>query len=85
MSDFENRLQAMCAAEASAGAKDADRMGAMVENIARALGFTIAMAARGDPKVIDEMMHGADAYAHAEAVDKAPFARFMSAVKGPRP
>lgn len=78
MSDFANQLQALCAKEAAAAHGDHERLGAMVEVVARSLGFTVAIACRGSAAAIDEMMAGADAYAHSEAVEKAPFARFMA-------
>jgi hypothetical protein len=71
-------LQALTAKEAAAAHGDADRFGQMIEGLARALGFTVAIAARGDPKTIDTMIEGATAYAHGEAVEKATFAKFMS-------
>lgn len=85
MSDFADKLAALTAAEGAACKGDPDRMGVMIERLAAALGFTIAIASRGDPKFIDEMMAGAEAYAHAEAVDKAPFAQLMALAKGRRP
>jgi len=78
---FIERVQAMAAKEAAAAHGDADRLGAMVEGLARALGFTVAIACRGNAEAIDEMMTGAEAYAHAEAVEKAPFAAFMAMAK----
>jgi len=82
MGTFIETVQALAAKEAAQAHGDADRLGAMVEGLARALGFTVAIACRGDAKAIDEMMTGAEAYAHAEAVEKAPFGRFMALAKG---
>lgn len=88
MSDFHSRLSAMLAKEASDAAKAADRherMGDMVEGLARGLGFTVAIAANGNAETIDTMIAGAERYALEEAADKAPFAQFMAIVRGPRP
>lgn len=85
MTDFHDRLAGMLAKEASAAHGDADRLGEMIEAVARGLGFTVAIAARGDPQTIDAMIAGAEAYALQEAADKAPFAQFMAQVKGHRP
>lgn len=79
--EFHAKLSVLCAAEASAAHGNAERFGVMVESVARALGFTVAMACRGHGPAIDEMMAGAEGYAHAEATHRAPFARFMSEVK----
>ena len=65
----------------SAKEADAEHMGMMIERLAAALGFTIALAAHGDGKAIDQLLAGAEGYAHREAVEKAPFARFMSEMK----
>jgi hypothetical protein len=78
MSDFTDKLAVLTSAEMVDARNDSDRMGVMIERLAAALGFTIAIAARGDPSGIDEMMAGAEAYAHQEAVDKARVARFMA-------
>jgi hypothetical protein len=78
MGDFADKLAALTAAEASAAHGDADRLGVMIERLAAALGFTVAMAARGNAGGIDTLMAGAEGYAHAEAVSKAPLARFMA-------
>lgn len=85
--DFGERLSALCAAELTHARRDHERAGAMVERLAAALGMSVAVLARGNPKVIDEMLAGADGYAHAEAVEKAPFARFMADISnhGVRP
>ena len=75
---FEKVLPSLCAAEAALANGDPERLGAMIEVLSRSLGFTVAIAAQGHGPTIDEMLGGANDYAHAEAVDKAPFARMMS-------
>lgn len=81
---FTNQLTSMISKEATAAHGDHERMGALVETLARSLGFTVALACRGDAAAIDEMMTGAEGYAHGEAVAKAPFAAFMAVAKGRR-
>ena len=78
MATFDDQLSHLISEEAAAAHNDADRLGAMIERMARALGFTIAIASRGDGKTIDTMIEGATAYAHEEAVDKSRFGQFMS-------
>lgn len=75
---FGDRLSALVSKEAAQARGDANRMGAMVERLARALGFTVAIACRGNAAAIDEMMTGAEGYAHAEAVDKARLVVMMN-------
>lgn len=79
MADFGDAIRAITSKEMAEArqARDADRMGAAVEAIARTLGFCIAIATNGNPKGIDEMIAGAEAYAHEEAVQKAKFARLF--------
>ena len=83
--EFGDRLAALCSREASAARGDAERSAAMIERLASSLGFAVAVAAGGDPRVIDEMLTGAEGYAHQEAVAKAPFARFVAELRRARP
>ena len=82
MGEFADKLASLCAREAIASRGNPERYADMVERIAAALGFTIANDCEGDPARIDEMMAGAEAYAHSEAVDKAPLLRLMAMMKG---
>lgn len=85
MTEFHDRLAAMLSKEAADAAKAPDRserMGDMIEGLARGLGFTISIAANGDAETIDTMIAGAERYALEEAADKAPFAQFMASVRG---
>lgn len=77
--NFADKLAALVSCSAKEG--DAEHMGMMIERLAAALGFTIALASRGDAETIDRMIAGAESYAHAEAVHKAPFARFIGEIK----
>lgn len=74
---FAEGLASFTAREAAAAKNDPDRMGEMVERLAAALGFTVALAAEGDAELIDKLMVGAEAHAHAEAVERAPLVRLM--------
>lgn len=78
MSEFADKLAALVAHEMSEATGDHDRMGVVIERIAASLGFGIALATGGDPRVIDTLIEGATAYAHAEAVQKAPLAAMIS-------
>lgn len=86
MSDFHTRLSSMLskeAAEATYAPDRAERMGDMIEGLARGLGFTVAIAANGNAETIDTMIAGAERYALEAAADKAPFAEFMAAARRP--
>ena len=85
MSDFHDKLAALLSKEASAAAKvpdRAERMGDMIEAVARGLGFTVAIAANGNGEAIETMIAGAERYALEEAAEKAPFAQFMAMARG---
>lgn len=78
---FQDRLAAMLAKEAAAAGRVADRaerMGDMIEALARGLGFTVAIAANGKSEGIETMIAAAEKYALEEAADKAPLAQFMA-------
>ena len=78
MASFTDQLANLVSQEAAAAKSDADRMGVMIERLAAALGFTIALASHGDGKAIDTFIMGATSYAHEEAVEKSKFAKFMA-------
>lgn len=84
MSDFHSRLASMLSKEAADANKSADRaerMGDMIEAMARGLGFTVAIAANGRRDGIDTMIAAAEQYALQEAAEKAPFAEFMAQIR----
>ena len=61
IADFRPKLQGLCAATLADNRSRED--GAeMIESQIAALGFTIAMVCEGNPKAIDEMLHGVNAY-----------------------
>ncbi len=81
MGDFHSRLSSLLAAEASEASKcpdRAERMGDMIEALARGLGFSVAIATNGDPSGTETMIAAAERYALEEAASKASFARFMA-------
>lgn len=85
MTDFHSRLSSMLAKEAAAAGKAADRperMGDMIEALARGLGFTVAIAVNGNAEGIDTMIAAAERYALEEAAEKADFAKFMAVARG---
>jgi hypothetical protein len=83
MSEFSDKLFSLTSKEMADAKKnkDSERIGEMLEYLARALGFSIAVAANGNGKAIDEMIEGATAYAHSEAVEKSKFARIFEGLK----
>jgi hypothetical protein len=83
MTDFASAVQSLAAKEAVACRKDPTRFPDMIETLARALGFSVALAAEGDGTTIAPLLEGATAYAHGEAVDKAPLAA-LSKLMGSR-
>lgn len=78
MSNFSEKLATLTSREMADANGDADRIGIVIERLSAALGFTIAIAARGNGPAIDNLLEGATSYAHREAVARAPFARIMS-------
>jgi len=86
--EFHRNLSSLLSKEAAASQKApdrAERMGDMIESIARGLGFTVAIAANGNAEGIETMISAAERYALEEAAEKAPFAQFMAIARGPRP
>lgn len=86
MGDFHDRLATMLSKEAADAARAPDRherMGDMIEGLARGLGFTVAIAANGNAETIDTMISGAERYALEEAADRAPFAQLMAVMRRP--
>lgn len=71
---FADALASITSKEMTQARGDQEREADAIERLARALGFSIAMAAGGDPMAIDTMIEGATAYAHEEAVSAAPLA-----------
>lgn len=75
---FPDRLSALCAMELSDCRGDPDRTGAMIERLINALGFTIAIAAEGDPGISSTMLEGAVAYLTEAVLEHAKTGAFMT-------
>jgi hypothetical protein len=75
---FEDALAALMSSQAIVCQGNQKLFGHMIERVAAALGFTIAMASGGDGKTISTMISGAEAYALEEAVNKSEFARLIN-------
>lgn len=82
MSDFSTKLDVLTSGELAAAKGDPERIGIMIEKLGRALGFTVAVAARGNGKGIDELCEGVTNYVHGEAVSKAPMAAMLAIAFG---
>lgn len=78
---FASRLSSIISKEMTQARGNQEREAEAIERMARALGFSIAMASGGDPKAIDTMIEGATAYAHEEAVSVAPLAELAALVR----
>lgn len=78
MSDFASALERLCTEEAMAARGDSDRQAAMIERLAHALGVSIGWASQGDGAVLDTLASGAEAFAHATAVEIAPLAKMVA-------
>lgn len=84
MSDFGDKLSGLCSMEMVAVRGDAERTGEMIERLVNSLAFTIAIAAKGDPKAIDTFLKGAEAYLYESAAGHAKIAKFMASVPARR-
>lgn len=78
---FADALTSLTSKEMAQARGNHDREADAIERLARALGFSIAMAAGGDPRAIDTMIEGATAYAHEEAVSSAPLAEVAAMLR----
>lgn len=81
MSDFADKLAQLVSREQALARGDNERMVNLIERLAASLGFTIALAANGQPEAIDQLFVGAEAYAHEEAVQRAPFAQMLARLR----
>lgn len=57
---------------------DPEEMARAIESLCGLMGMTIALAARGDSKVIDELVTGSEAFIHSEAVNWSAFAKILT-------
>lgn len=77
MSDFADALASISSKEAAAARRDPDRMAEMIEQLARALGLSIAIASGGDKKTLETLCAGAEAYVMEEAVGRSRLMRLL--------
>ena len=76
---FEEQLATLVSRAVADAQHDAETLGQIVERLAASLGFTVAIAVRGDGAAIDRMMEAASVYALEEAARRAPLARAIAA------
>jgi hypothetical protein len=76
--EFGDKLSALCAMELADAHGDADRIGAMIERLTNAVAFTVAIAARGDPKGMETMLQGAESYLYEAASGHGKMGKFMA-------
>lgn len=84
MTDFEEELARLVSGELAEAREDPERYATIIERLAGHLGFAIAMAARGDAKMIDEFITASEDFAHATAVDLAPMSQLIANSIRPR-
>jgi len=79
---FANRLHSLVTTEVrKVGVHDSEAMAGMVEDLASTLAFTVALAAKGDPKRIDVLFTGMSDYLCVVASERAPMARMAAMAK----
>ena len=77
MSDFPQKLTALCAAELTAGYKDPDRITEMMEQLTNSLAFTIAVFCGGGEALMSEIAEGCASYLFEGACDHAKSGKFL--------
>ncbi len=75
---FGDKLSALCAMELATANGNADRIGGMIERLLNSLSFTIAIAAKGNPELMQEMLTGADGYLYEAAATHRTMGEFMA-------
>lgn len=79
MADFGDKLAALVSIETAGGkVRDPAAMSEIMERLASSLAFTMALAAQGDAKGINELFEGMTAYIMETAVERAPLARMIT-------
>lgn len=79
MADFNDNLSSLVSlAVAGRNVKDPTKMSEIMERLAHSLAFTIALAAQGDPKGINELLEGMTAYMFQAAAEQAPLAKMIT-------
>lgn len=78
MSDFATKLSGLVAKEMADAHGDAERIAVVLERLTHALAFSIAIAAKGDPKAMQNFLTGAESYLYETAAGLAPFSEIMT-------
>jgi hypothetical protein len=79
MADFGDKLAALVSIETAGGkVRDPAAMSEIMERLASSLAFTMALAAQGDAKGINELFEGMTAYIMETATERAPLARMIT-------
>jgi hypothetical protein len=78
---FGDRLSGLCAIELSGAKGNPERASEMIERLLNSLAFTIAIASGGDPKVMGEMLQGAEAYLYEVAADHQKVAQAIEGLR----
>lgn len=82
--DFNDKLSSMVSLEMTSGTvHNPEKMAALIESLASALAFTVALSARGEAKAINHVLEGMVAYIYQVAAEKAPIASMIA--NSPRP
>lgn len=78
---FFDDLAGLCAREMAAAKKggNSQRKAAVVEGLATILGRTIAMAADGDPRAVEDLLMASEGHAAREAADFSQLVQFAAA------
>lgn len=79
MSEFGDKLSALVSLEIAGNkARDPAVMSEIMERLASSLAFTIALAAQGDAKGINELIEGMTSYIYETAAERAPLAKMIT-------
>lgn len=81
---FGDKLSALCAVQLTVARKDPEAMGEMIERLINSLAFTIAIACKGDPKGMGDMIAGAEAHLNEQAASHARAARILEDARNVR-
>ncbi len=80
--DFAAKLHSLVSLEVSKGTiHDKEKMAGIVENLASSLGFTVALAAGGDPNGISHLLEGMTSYIYEVAAERAPLAKMIASAR----
>lgn len=78
---FADRLSGLCAMELAAAHGNPERIGEMIERLTNSLSFTIAIAAKGNPQGMDEMLKGVESYLYEAATSHQKIGGFMGHIR----